>query len=116
MKPVTQTFREARALIEAPEHWTRGSLARSEDGKPCDPRSPAAVRWCANGAMAKVTVSGMGRTQAWLFLRMVTTDIVILNDGTDDLDPRLKPRPAPARHRKVLAAFDKAIELAEAHK
>ena len=113
VKTAVQTLREARALIEAPERWTRGELARDKNGDFCAPRSANAVCWCSEGAMKKV-----GRTvAAWRLLESAVPNrnITRFNDGTYKNKPLGKqPRPAPVRHRKVLAAFDKAIELAEA--
>lgn len=49
-----ETLVAARALISDPERWTTGVPARAEDGRMCDPDAPAAVRWCAMGALLAV--------------------------------------------------------------
>ena len=41
-------------LLDSPEKWTTGELARDKDGNKCDPLSPEAVCWCIEGAYRKV--------------------------------------------------------------
>ena len=43
----------AKVLLACEEHWTLGAWARDEDGRPCDPLSRRARRWCAWGALQK---------------------------------------------------------------
>jgi len=41
-------------LLDSPEKWTTGELARDKDGNKCDPLSPEAVCWCIEGAYRRV--------------------------------------------------------------
>lgn len=41
----------ATALLSDRVRWTRGALARREDGEPCAPQDAAAARWCLDGAL-----------------------------------------------------------------
>jgi hypothetical protein len=98
VSPVADKLREARALIE--RGWTQKVGARDSGGTPVWGGEKAAVSWCAVGAICTVgakmapfrqanNLNGWGGISVW-------------ND-------------APERTQaEVLAAFDKAIELAEA--
>ena len=46
-----QIIEEALHLIAEEEHWTRCSMARNKGGDPCSVWNPAAVRFCAVGAL-----------------------------------------------------------------
>lgn len=54
MNPLTQSPLEklvlARAILEQPENWTKGTYARDEDGWPRFEDYSAAVCWCMTGA------------------------------------------------------------------
>src|SRR5215813_4814584 len=49
----TIVLQRAKVLLECEEHWTQGAWARDENGRPCDPLSSRARRWCAWGALYK---------------------------------------------------------------
>lgn len=89
-KSTVEVLREARDLISYPERWTRGVF--------CDERG----RRCATGAVWKATVTNpINHPAMTLLLRVVNTPTVTgFNDSHS--------------HAEVLAAFDRAIELAEA--
>ena len=46
-----QIIEGALHLIAEEEHWTRCSMARNSEGYPCSVWDPAAVRFCAVGAL-----------------------------------------------------------------
>jgi hypothetical protein len=46
-----QIITRALEIISEESRWTRGSLARLADSKPCASRNPRAVRFCAVGAL-----------------------------------------------------------------
>ena len=46
-----QIIEGALHLIAEEEHWTRCSMARNKEGDPCSVWDPAAVRFCAVGAL-----------------------------------------------------------------
>jgi hypothetical protein len=100
---VADTLRAARALIETPARWTQGMYAKDEQGQEIDPRDPAARQWCTSGAIGAVVGYGPSAIGARQILRKAAgaRTMSIFNDD-------------PARtHPEVMAAFDRAIALAE---
>lgn len=100
-------LREARSLIENPEHWTQRSNARNKNGDVVGPKSTAATCWCINGAVQKVSGNA---------IVLYTKSVNLLSDAARGLfgttvgfttinDER--------EHEDVLRLIDKAIELAE---
>lgn len=53
-----QVLKEAKKKIEKEAHWTQGTAARDRAGKPTDPKSSLACRWCAIGAILSVSTGG----------------------------------------------------------
>jgi hypothetical protein len=103
MTAVSTKLREARALIE--RGWTQGSSARTETGDPIGVSSKCAAQWCILGAVC-ATADGM------------EDEIKALDtlEGVTDARPGYiaEWNDAPERTQAdVLAAFDRAIELAE---
>jgi hypothetical protein len=100
MIAVATKLREARALIE--RGWTQGGYARTVGGRIIGPKEAKASCWCSLGAIFAVT----DVDDCYLVANAVedaaeTENIVHWND-------------APERTQAdVLAAFDRAIELAE---
>lgn len=93
----------ARALITPPDKWTQGEIARDDEGNATSPTAMDAVCWCAQGAIAKVAGGHylIGAFYARDTLRKVAGNKVFnFNDGHT--------------HAEVLAALDRAIELARA--
>jgi hypothetical protein len=48
-----ETLKKAAALIENPDAWTQGVVARDADNAPTQPDSTDACRWCLIGAVVK---------------------------------------------------------------
>lgn len=102
---VAATLRQARAVIEEPQHWTKGTMARtSKRGESVSPDSRTAVVWCALGAIKKV--DGPYEEPAIKALAYAISGwavgerhVYIYNDST------------VRRHSDVLKKFDQAIEL-----
>src|SRR5262249_7030528 len=59
----TIVLHRARALVGSEQHWTLGAWARDEHGRPCDPLSSHASRWCAWGALQKCAYDLVGSKQ-----------------------------------------------------
>src|SRR5690606_15733206 len=57
MKPPAQILREARGLIADPARWTQGASARDEFDDMVEPCDYRAVRFCALGALLRVSRS-----------------------------------------------------------
>jgi hypothetical protein len=98
---VAGKLREARALIE--RGWCKEAYARGTSGRKVNSQGRSAVCFCAVGAINRVGKYGWDFSpERDLLKRVVGYDPIDWND-------------APERTQaEVLAAFDKAIELAEA--
>lgn len=93
---VADKLREAKALIE--RGWTQGVSMRDAKGAVCLP--PEAVCWCAYGAM---TATDAPIPAYDILDEVMDGEMVTFNDKRG------------RTQAEVLAAFDKAIELAEAN-
>jgi hypothetical protein len=107
-------LRAARALIEDPKRWTRHVYARDEYGGIEAIRS--GVCFCLLGATARAVNPNI---DCRLIKVLDEVDFLAQAIGKpDDADPEdlvVAFNDKPGRtHAEVLAAFDKAIELAEA--
>ena len=96
---------EARAVIDTEDKWTQGALARNAGGQELvSVLSPGAVCYCAGGAIAVAFGERYpdGSSPVWLALEAVISGVI----------PTWNDKPERT-HAEVLAAFDKAIEVAE---
>jgi hypothetical protein len=93
----------ARALIEAPARWTKGSFARDADGG-AYPGKGKEVCWCFAGAIFKAANNDADGIAAERFITNVT--------GISNIR-RFNDHPTTT-HADVLAVFDRAIERARA--
>ena len=91
-------LRAARALLTPEGAWTQGTFARCENGNSIYLKDENAVCWCAMGAIWFYGYS----SKAEMFLRNIVENITTWSDSPN------------MTQAEVLAAFDKAIELAEA--
>ena len=104
-----QALRAARRRITDPRHWCQGSSARDVTGANVSVHHPDASRWCAAGALWKVTNTYLGdedgdgicEAASGRLCDAAGMEIVEFNDGehTD--------------HVAVLAVYDKAIRVEE---
>ena len=103
-----EILRSARALIDAPEKWTKGTEARDASGRSVPFNSPDAVCCCAVGALlgALHRAGNDGECVALRRLRKALpigfADVVSLNDHPD------------TTHADIMAVFDRAIAAEEA--
>lgn len=95
-----ELLKAARARIERPEAWTRGTAARDPDGLGVRARSKDAVCWCAAGAV--VAVSGLGAHKRPMELLRAEAGTLV----SDFNDTRT--------HAEVLDLFDRTIARLEA--
>lgn len=96
----------ARALIEKPEFWIKGTLARDERGNYVNPTDPRAIQFCAVGAVTRIDI------RAYTALCRAVRD-----GGLHQLSGRerlsaLNDDPTTT-HAMVLGWFDKAIANAQ---
>ena len=102
MTTTADILRDARALIDSPENWTKDCEARTEDGYETWYGDGHAVCWGAFGALVKAGDNQPALTGAAEALHTVVGGRI---DEWND---------APERtNAEVLAAFDRAIDLAE---
>ncbi len=95
-------LRAARTLIATPERWTKRAYRKDAAGNMCEPEQ--AVCRCAEGALC----DSDGTDDEWWRAYDVFRDAI-------GLDSIALWNDAPERtHADVLAAFDRAIALAEA--
>lgn len=101
---------KARDRIALRSSWTRYAIARTHNDRPCDPLDPAAVRFCAYGALVRAAFEVVGsREMAILVARRAArrltgavseleavADLDALNDGP--------PNEARARLMQIFAA------------
>lgn len=98
-------LRAAKARIATPERWTRAAMARDQDGDRVASVSERACAWCSIGAMeAEVGASTSALVRALRALNLAVDGVPV--DIWNDMPGRT--------HAEVLAAFDRAIALAEA--
>jgi hypothetical protein len=103
-----QILTEARALI-AERGWCQHDYARSVDGVSLGTRDARAAAFCMEGAVMGACIDWADVPLALRFLERACPSIV------SDKAPVVAFNDAPARTREeVLAAFDRAIELAKA--
>lgn len=112
MTTTRETLQAARDLITDPAHWTQHILARRADGSACLPDDPAATRWCAAGALAKIAdadgiIEGISQKlilsrydnryqHAWAALTAIVGDLGHYNDHHT--------------HTDIINLFDRTIE------
>lgn len=96
-----KALQAARARIAT--SWTTGAFARYPNGYACSSEDPQAVRWCAAGALTlacRFEAGAWEKARGYLDRVIKPGQLVTYNDTHS--------------HAEVLAAFDKAIELAKA--
>lgn len=91
---------KARALIDKPEAWTKGALARASTGRRAREDGPGAVCWCVSGAIICANGGQYHRGAFRAFEASLGPNRPVIPHWND----------APERtHAEVLAAFDRAI-------
>jgi hypothetical protein len=100
MSAVADKLREARKLIE--RGWCRNIQAMDKLGRDVDPHDPEAVCWCVYGALGAVDAINDDNVLRPLKRAVGSPQLANWNDASE------------RTQAEVLAAFDKAIELAEA--
>jgi hypothetical protein len=83
-----QIIEEALHLIAEEEHWTRCSMARNSEGDPCSVWDPAAVRFCAVGALWRAANELMGDLEPFELVETIAKRVVEINGRTDCLQTR----------------------------
>jgi hypothetical protein len=105
MKAV-EHLKAAKARIDTPEKWTKGTRARDALGFPVDPQSPRAWCFCAIGAIAAVTpyVEARGTARGYLHLALAYDYRESIPEEYND---------TRRSHAVIMRWFDRAIKIAE---
>ena len=102
----------ARDLVAIRARWTRFALARTRNDRICDPLDPAAVRFCAYGALIRAAflVTGSRETALLMARRTARRMTGARSDleGVADLNALSDLPPVEAR-RRLRALFDAAL-------
>lgn len=107
MKKVCEILKKARELITDPEHWTRDTYARDAEGEYCNMNSPRAAKFCALGAIRRVSNSmSLGYLDSDARVAM---DMLARKIG----GPSIAQFNDHHTHEEVLAKFDGAIKDCE---
>ena len=111
-------LRRARARIADPEHWCQGQEALDADMQPVGPNDPAAVYWCALGAL-RAEFALVDREK---FEQDGSGELDLLNEYAADYAESVDADYATGRpcltevndlgsHTAVLAVYDAAIDV-----
>lgn len=108
-------LRRARKRISDPKRWTQGQMARKATGTGVAAKNADACKWCAVGAIRKAAPKERGAHHAHRLLSTASHKLfgvgpIQVNDGRLEIGKV----PRAAAHQSILAALDRAIELAEA--
>lgn len=72
----------ALSLLQTSKTWTRGVEARGARSRPCEPFSPSAQRWCAQGALARSARElGFDEGDTSYFVDEITIACTGMSDG-----------------------------------
>ena len=101
-------LRIAKELISTPETWTKGQLARDVNGNAVSSLLPTAVCYCGQGAIKAVACNFyLAQRPAQQFLHQSRPNDYFARFSDFNDYPK-------TTHADVMAAFDRAIALAEA--
>ena len=75
--------------------WTRGAMARDEDGRPVTARDPAAVRWCLLGSLDRAGIEQTGTVRQWVRETPAYRRAVAAIRAVIETDRRSATSPAP---------------------
>lgn len=102
----------ARALLENPDRWTTGVLARGPDGSMRYPSDADACKFCVAGAMMLAVGGIKGRPQSEVDYRAALMPFKqVLSDGDWKNFPGTWND--TINHATLLAALDKAVAKAQ---
>ena len=100
----------ARTLIADPQHWTRGTLARSREGEEVSWADRSARRWCAMGAIYRAAIDLLGDANK---AAAVGNDVVrsTIPPGVSQQRGYLATLNDLGGHAAVIEAFDRALSV-----
>ena len=80
-----QIIEGALDILSEERHWTRCSMARNSEGHPCSVWDPAAVRFCAVGALWRAAFELMDTLNSFELVETIAKRVVDINGRTDCL-------------------------------
>jgi hypothetical protein len=80
-----QIIEGALDILSEEKHWTRCSMARNSEGYPCSVWDPAAVRFCAVGAMWRAAFELTGDLDVFPVVEQTALQVVMSNGRADAL-------------------------------
>ena len=102
-----QILSRALDLISDQEHWTRGALARKNDDSACYWSDPYAYRFCAVGALARVTMDILGEGgSAWRLTKEAANKVLAINNRQFERLADINDREG---HAVITEMFEKAL-------
>jgi hypothetical protein len=101
-----QIIARALELIADERHWTRGALARDEQGAFCFWNSKEAVKFCAAGALARATAELLGSAHGADPLALEVTRAVMAANGATRCVQQINDIEG---HAAVVRALQKAL-------
>lgn len=98
-----ELLKAGKEVIQDPNKWSRGSMARKGDGTPTYESDPDATRWCSIGILYKLMPKlGPKYEEADHLLREASGSAEYFGFWQDS-----------HTHAEVMAVWDRAIQLAE---
>ena len=110
MKTERQVLIDARALIEAPNRWTKGSNARDRNHLPAEPVGPDACSFCAAGAVMRAAGVLTADDRVRGVFERLQDNIEAEGEGEFYWSLQRFNDAPEVSHADVLALFDRAIE------
>src|SRR6185369_1797313 len=101
MKQVVDNLKAARKLISKKKNWTQRAFARGKTGRVVNELGPAAVCFCAMGAVIRTNAADLTYSATVLALDNAIPSECCVYDVVEFNDTRT--------HKEVLALFDRAI-------
>lgn len=110
MNDTIDHLKEARSIIEKPEHWCKGKYAMDDKGNAACVDGSQAVAWCMLGAVHKAILTFSKRHSPEIFIRYTeATRALAYSLGNTVLT--LSVYNDTHTHEEVIALLDKAIAL-----
>lgn len=102
-KKTSDILRAAKRLIDTPDKWCQGTIAKGKSGRPVLRDGGYATSYCMVGAVGKAA-------RAAKFDRPILPDVFT---GLGEYHPGIWNDRGGRTHAEVMQAFDRAIALAE---
>lgn len=97
---------EEKELLSNPAHWTKGDLARDENGVTIDPYSNKAICWCQAGAEMKI------RANNWHNITVFTIKDIVARTMSHNSAVLFNDDPNTT-HDDLMKFYDECIILAK---